>query len=101
MVEEVHKDDIGTKFLLTIKDGTSAVDISGATTKEIIFEKPSGETLTKSATFDSDGSDGKIYYNSVDGDVDEKGTWTLQAKVVIAAGTFKSNTETFKVYENI
>jgi hypothetical protein len=100
-VEEIHEDDIGTKFLLTVKDGTSAVDISSATTKQIIFEKPDGTTLTKDATFDSDGSDGKIYYESISGDLDTAGTWTIQAKVILPTGTWKSNKETFAVHSNI
>ena len=62
---EIQQNDIGTKFLVTIKDGDSAVDISGASTKQIIIKKPSGETLTNSASFNSDGTDGKIYYNAI------------------------------------
>ena len=60
---EIHVDDVGTQFLLTIMDGSAAVDISSASTKQIIIKKPSGTKMTKSATFSSDGSDGKIYYS--------------------------------------
>jgi len=44
---EIHINDVGTKFLVTVTDGTSAVNISSATTKEFIFQKPSGTKLTK------------------------------------------------------
>jgi len=101
MVEEIHLNDIGTKFLLTIKDGTTAEDISGATTKEIIFQKPDGTSITKSGIFETDGTDGKIYCTSVAGDLDQTGTWTLQAKVVIASGTYHSSISSFKVYSNV
>ena len=101
MVEEIHKSDIGTKFLLTVKDGTTAVDISGATTKQILFTKPSGEVVTQTAIFNSDGTDGKIYYITVADDIDETGLWQIQSKIIIAAGTFKSNIEEFRVYENL
>ena len=57
---EIHLNDVGTKFLVTIKDGSSAVNISSASTKEIIIQKPSGTKITATATFDSDGTDGKI-----------------------------------------
>jgi hypothetical protein len=98
---EIHQNDIGTKFLVTIKDGDSAVDISGASTKQIIIKKPSGETLTNSASFNSDGTDGKIYYNAIVGNLDETGTYKIQGKVVIASGTFYTDIQSFKVHRNL
>ena len=44
---EIHLNDIGTKFLVTVKDGSSVVNVSTASTKQIIIKKPSGATLTK------------------------------------------------------
>ena len=38
---EIHINDVGTKFLVTVTDGTSAVNISSASTKQLIFKKPS------------------------------------------------------------
>lgn len=32
---EIHQNDIGTAFTITIQDGTTAVDISTATTKRL------------------------------------------------------------------
>ena len=48
---EIHVNDVGTLFTLTIKDGDSAVNISSATTKKIIIKKPSGTILTKDVAF--------------------------------------------------
>ena len=84
---EIHLNDVGTKFLVTIKDGSSAVNISSASTKEIIIQKPSGTKITATATFDSDGTDGKIYYVTVADDLDEAGSYKLQGKVM----AFQSN----------
>ncbi len=98
---EIHKNDIGTKFVVTIKDGDSAVDVSGATTKQIIIKKPSGTTLTKAAAFNSDGSNGIIYYAAVSGDLDETGTYKIQGKVVISDGTFYTDIQSFKVHRNL
>ena len=61
---EIHMNDVGTKFLVTVTDGTTAVDISSATTKQLIFQKPSGTKLTKATAFTSDGTDGKMQYIS-------------------------------------
>ena len=99
---EIRVGDIGTQFKVTIKDGTSAVDISSATsTKQIILKKPDGTKLTNAATFFSDGTDGIMYYKTVDGDLDVPGVWKLQGKVVITAGTFSTDVYSFKVHRNL
>lgn len=103
--QEVHYNDIGTVFEVTIKDcvsGTSTVlDVSGATTLELVFKSPSGTSTTKTASLVTDGTDGKIKYTSVDGDLNEVGTWRLQAKISIGGGVYRSDVGTFKVYENL
>ena len=102
---EIRISDIGTKFLVTMKDGSSTVDISGtgatAANKRIIFKKPSGSTLDKAASFNTDGTDGKLYYTTESGDLDEDGIWKLQAKVIIGSQTFHSDIHTFKVHRNL
>ena len=37
----------------------------------------------------------------VDGDLNEVGTWRLQAKISIGGGVYRSDVGTFKVYENL
>jgi hypothetical protein len=98
---EIHLNDIGTQFLLTVKDGSSAVNISSATTKQIIIKKPSGTKVTANTAFSTDGTDGKMYYNAVDGDLDESGSYKLQGKVVISDGTFYTDITSFKVHRNL
>ncbi len=48
---EIHLNDIGTVFELTMMDGDAVVDISSATNMEIKFQKPGppGTTGTKTA----------------------------------------------------
>ena len=98
---EIHLNDIGTIFRLTIKDGDSVVDISGATTKNIIFTSPGGTSTTQAGSFTNSGTDGKLQYTSVSGDINEVGTWELQASLVMTAGTFKSDVSMFEVHRNI
>tara|TARA_Y100000310_G_scaffold318630_1_gene372953 strand:- start:433 stop:741 length:309 start_codon:yes stop_codon:yes gene_type:complete len=98
---EIHINDVGTKFLVTVTDGTSAVNISSASTKQLIFKKPSGTKLTKTAVFNTDGTDGKMYYNAIADDLDETGSYKLQGKVIISDGTFYTDITTFKVYRNL
>lgn len=102
MTEEIHVGDIGTKFLVTIKEGTSVVDISSATTKEIIFLKPEAASGTvEVAEFETDGTDGKIYYLSGTSFLDTAGEWTIQAHVAIGTDEWRSSFGTFVVYDNL
>jgi|PlaIllAssembly_1097288.scaffolds.fasta_scaffold2069334_1 hypothetical protein len=100
-VQEIHLGDIGTVFEVELKDCTTVVDLSTATIMEILFQKPDGTTVTKSAEFTTDGADGKIRYITVANDIDVTGSWKLQARVTLPTGTWSSNIEKFKVYGNL
>jgi len=79
----VHVGDVGTIFRITVTEkvwdeATSCwldtpVDISLATTIEILFKRPSGPTRIRPASFTTDGSDGKIEYVTQVDDIDEAG----------------------------
>ena len=102
MAAEIHYGDVGTTFILTITDQDgSAVDVSGASTKQIKFEKPSGADVTQTADFTSDGTDGKIEYTTVADDLNETGFWKIQGKVTIATGTWHSDITRKFVYANL
>ena len=98
---EIHKGDIGTQFTVTVQDGTTVVDISTASTKQLIFKKPGGTILTKSTSFVTDGTDGKMQYVSVDGDLSDDGVWKMKGKVIIGGNTFSTDITSFKVYRNL
>tara|TARA_Y100000401_G_scaffold116147_1_gene121266 strand:+ start:5763 stop:6092 length:330 start_codon:yes stop_codon:yes gene_type:complete len=105
-VEQAHVNDIGTVFRVTIYDttatgGSEVADISTATTKNFIFQRPDGTSFTKVATFTTDGSDGKIEYATVDGDLGKAGTWSIQAYVATSGGTWNSSVANFRVFENL
>ena len=99
--QEIHLNDIGTVFRLTIYDGSSILDVSSASVKEIIFQKPDGTSVTKTAAFYTDGTDGIIQYTTITNDLDATGTWKIQAKVTLPGGTWSSCTQKFKVYANL
>ena len=99
---EIHGSDIGTIFVATIKDSDDAViDISGAVVKEFFFLQPTDTVLTKATAFTTDGTDGKIQYTTVAGDIDEAGRWKWQAHVSDATTDHKTNIKEFDVYGNI
>jgi len=102
MAKEIHQNDIGTVFKVTVQNGSgTAVDVSGATTKQLIFRKPDGTNDTQSATFFTDGTDGILTYTTISGDIDTIGAWQIQANLVLASGTFLSDIAEFAVHENL
>lgn len=101
MASEIHYGDIGVNFNITVMNGTSVLDVSNADNIYIIFQKPDASDLTKTATLATDGTDGKIKYTTISGDLDQVGTWQIQAKVDFGASVFSTDIQKFKVYRNI
>jgi hypothetical protein len=98
---DIHQNDIGTVFEVTLKDGSSIVNISASTVKQIVFQDPAGVKRTKSASFTTTGTDGKIRYVTVMGDLNLVGKWNLQAYVEMPSGKWHSDISKFVVYPNI
>lgn len=79
----VHLGDVGTIFRVTVTEKVwnastlcwddSVVDISSATSMEVLFLMPSGTTRIRPAVFTTDGTDGKLQYTSAEGDISEAG----------------------------
>ena len=103
--EELHYNDTGTVIMTTINDcvsgKSSPLDVSEAVSVSLVLKSPSGTSSAKPAVFDTDGSDGKVKYTTVSGDLNEIGTWRMQVLVNFATSSFRSNVKTFKVYENL
>lgn len=99
---EIHIGDVGTAIRATIKDEDDvAVDVSAATTKQLIFEKPDCTEVTKTATFYTDGTDGIIQYLTETSFLNMAGVWRVQAYIVLSGGEWKTDIYEFRVYKNI
>lgn len=102
MPSEIHVGNISTRFSITIQEGGSGINISGATTKDVIFRKPDDEVIVRSGVLLNDGTDGKMYYDTVSGDLDEAGHYKLQAKIIIpTSGTFYTDMYDFQTHCNL
>jgi len=104
MASEIHQDDVGTRFLITVKDDGSLVNISGVSggsIHQVSFKKPSDTVINRNATLQDYGISGVMYYDTVAGDLDEAGLYKLQAKVVVPSGTYYTDIYSFKVHSNI
>lgn len=100
-VNEIHFNDIGTTLKTVLKNGSSVVNISSATTKNIILGKPDGTSLTKSGVFTTDGTDGELEYVTIANDLNQCGWWKIQSYVVISSGNWSSDIGNFEVHRNI
>ena len=101
MASEIHYGDIGVNFNITVMNGTAVLDVSNANSINIIFQKPDNSDLIKTASLITDGTDGNIRYTTVSGDLDQIGTWQIQARVDFGASVFSTDIQKFKVYRNI
>ncbi len=93
--------DVGIPLRLTVVDESGvAIDISSATTKQILFKAPGGgDVTTQSANFTTDGSDGKIEFVSTALFPDEKGKWRYQAYVIDSGQEYHTGIAKFDVLE--
>jgi hypothetical protein len=101
MASEIHAGDIGVVFNITVMNGATVLNLSNANSISIIFQKPDSSDLTKTAALTTNGTDGKIKYTTVAGDLDQIGTWQIQARVDFGASVFSTDIQKFKVYRNI
>jgi len=98
---EIHINDVGTEFKLTISDAGAVVDLSpGGTTITVNFRKPDGTCFSKSADI-VDAANGIVRYITESGDLDTTGTWKLQAFVDFGTTEFYSDIHSFRVHKNI
>lgn len=74
--------DVGVQIVVQVLDqDDNVVDIAGASALKIKFLKPDGTALDKTAVLYSDGTDGKIVYTTLTGDLDQAGLYQLQGKL--------------------
>lgn len=113
MADQIHVGD-GIPHRATIVETVAGVrtpvDISTATTKNLIFRKTAtGTVVTKAGEFVTDGTDGELEYDpDVDGTLDdisdfldESGIWEVQGYVVIDGRPYSSDIHVFEVFPNI
>lgn len=100
--DEIHVGDKGTRFSVTLYDGTTAVDISDSTARTLEFRRPDGTIFTASATMSGTGSGGSMYYDlPTTTTLDQDGTWKVQAVVDYPTSRFHSDIYAFIVYPNL
>lgn len=85
MNDTVPLNQVNLKILVTCVEDNEPVDLSSVSAKQIKIWKPGGTLITGTASFETDGTDGQIYYPTVAGDLDEEGWYTFRAYVTDGA----------------
>ena len=98
---EIHVGDIGTTFQITVNDQDGPVDLTSVDAMYILFRKPNDTLLQVTPVFVNTGSDGLIKYVTQAGDLDQYGTWQIQARVVFGTDVFSTDIQRFKVQRNL
>lgn len=100
-IQEIHMNDTGLDFIVTVKDADGVVDLTNASVIEFRFQKPDGSMLTVPASKVSSGSDGKVKYTTTPTDFDQSGQWRQQVYAEIGPDRKYSNITKFRVYPNL
>lgn len=101
----IHVEDAGTTFEVTVTDDCVppvAIDLSSATLLEFCFQPPTGAPFARTPVFVSGGTDGKLSYVTVAGDLVSAGSWKLQVHYVLPGNIERrADVLSFVVKENV
>lgn len=99
---EIRVGDVGTVIEVTIDNGSGPLDLTGWTVANLIFVKPDQTKVVKPGVVPLPPTQGKITWTTVaPTDLDQAGTWQVQAEVTIPGGSWKSSIGCFPVYDNL
>lgn len=99
---EIHVEDKGTTFTVTLYDGSSVVDISAVESIYFKFKKPDSTIHTATATLTTSGTDGVSEFTvNTTTILDQDGTWMLQAVFNFSTTSYSSDIYEFRVYPNL
>jgi len=102
MSAQAHVGDTGTILQYTVTtDGTTPLDISSATLKEVHFRGPNGEGSILTASFGTDGTDGILQVTTVATTWPVSGDWTEQVRIILPGGEWYSTEVSRTVYDRV
>ena len=102
-IESIQAGSWGTIIRGWAKNDGDVLDISAATTKTFILKEQGGIAAAKAGSFVTDGTDGGLYYITVNGDVgdDDDGIWGVQLHIITPTFDLKSRPKYFQVLTNL
>lgn len=103
ITRNAQKDDVGVALVVEMTNESDGLpfDISQASDLVLKLGYPDGSSEDFTALLYTDGTDGKLYYVTQEGDLSEVGICTLQGKVTIGGAPISSQVRPFQVNENV
>lgn len=101
ITENLQKGDTDSKLELEILEDGVAVDLINSSIKTITIRRPDLTIVTKTATFTTNGSDGKIIFTTALSDLSMEGTYFIQAYLKLPTWDGYSTLEQFEVHDNL
>lgn len=98
---KIHLDSTGRRLTVKVYQYglLEVADISSAITLQIIIERPNGTTTTKTASFDTDGTDGLFGANIEAGDLTVVGAYSYYGRYSDGSIDEYTSRKRFDVYE--
>ncbi len=83
------------------QDGV-VIDLAGNSLIEIKIGYPDGSSVDKTATLLTDGTDGKIYFDTQAADLNVSGFYVIQGKATVGGESFSTRTNgILQVFDNV
>lgn len=103
MNESLQVDTMPRLTLVLRNQKGAVVDISAASSLVVRLQPPTGDSLDKTLSNTTDGTDGSCYYDFEDGVLASTlvGQWRYQVFVTIASKKYKSRQSSFHVLRNL
>ena len=94
--------DVGVQLVVQVLDQDGVpVDVSTASSLVIRIGYPDGTSADRTASLLTTGTDGRIKYLTISGDLPQAGDHSIQARVTIAGSLKSSQLGMFVVNQNI
>jgi hypothetical protein len=99
----LHVGDDGTvvEFTMYREDGTTVLPLGDATELRVDIIRPDQTLINGVAELTTDGSDGKLFYVIVDGDLNQAGPYKFQPVVTKPDGHWHGDVRKEKVKGNV
>ena len=103
MTTDLHLLDEGTVLRFTIKEGSAALDVSSATVLTLKLKRKDKTIQEHDMVFTTDGTDGKVEYVTLTGDIPagNKGKWQAQVYLEMPGGKWHTSKVDVEVDDNV
>ncbi len=98
----LQKNAVGVPLIVPLIGADNLpLNVSAAIQLQLTFKKPQGQTITKTASLVTNGTDGQVQYITETGFLDQPGTWLIQARIITASNDWPSQIGQFTVTDNL